>query len=876
METHPQSSGLTTTQVADRVARGEVNDAARRTSRPVSDIIRANVLTRFNAIVSALCAVVLVTGHPQDALFGLVIVANTGIGVVQEVRAKRTLDRLAVLGEEPVRVVRDGTESELRPQEIVLGDRILIGSGDRVMVDGEVSDSSALEIDESLLTGEPDPVAKKPGDQVLSGSFVTSGAGAFTATRVGRNSYAARLEAEATTFSLARSELMAGINRFLRLITWVIVPVAILLTASQLAFANGPFPDAVAGAVAGIVTMIPEGLVLLTSMAFAVGVIRLGRRQCLVQELPAIEVLARVDVLCLDKTGTLTEAGMELDQVIELVPGAPTRLVLASLARAEERPNLTLQAIVSGFAGADTADAGTPARSPDGAREDPARESGARGDPAPGNGPRDDGDDTGPVHVIPFSSARKWSGAVFDGTGPAGGGWVLGAPEVLLTAGDPALVQAGAIAAGGLRVLVFGSTDPAYLLDPGSFGVGQRRVEPVALLVLRQRLRGEAPSTLAYFAEQNVAIKVISGDSAASVGAIARQLGIPGAAHPVDARSLPTGEKPAGEPLESSPAQPSAGDLVTGPELAALADALDENSVFGRVTPRQKQVFVTALQSRGHTVAMTGDGVNDVLALTRADLGVAMGSGSGATRAVAKIVLMDDSFATLPHVVAEGRRVLGNIERVASLFLTKTVYAVLLSTGTAIVGLAALAGLQGLRFPFLPRHLTLISTLTIGVPAFVLALAPSRQRVTPGFVRRVLRFAVPSGIACAAATFSSYLIARLTSGAGLVGDRTTAVITLSAVALWVLALVARPYTWWRIALLATMGTGMLLALAIPVSRGFFELRHYDPAIDVVALLIAACAGGALTVFLALSGRLPGERPAGDHRDDSGQPAPARH
>ena len=351
METHPQHSGLTSAQVAERVAAGETNDTGRRTSRPVSDIVRANVLTRFNAIVGALAAVVLVTGHPQDALFGLVIVANTGIGVIQELRAKRTLDRLAVLGEEPVRVMRDGAETALRPQDMVLDDRILIGPGDRVMVDGEVTDGPGMEVNESLLTGEIDPVTKKPGDQLLSGSFVVSGSGAFTATRVGRRSYAAQLEGEASVFSLAHSELMAGINRFLRLITWVIVPVAILLTASQLAYANGAFSDAVAGAVAGIITMIPEGLVLLTSVAFAVGVVRLGRRRCLVQELPAIEVLARVDVLCLDKTGTLTEPGMELDQVVEVAPGVPVRKVLASLVGAEERPNPTMQAIASGLVG---------------------------------------------------------------------------------------------------------------------------------------------------------------------------------------------------------------------------------------------------------------------------------------------------------------------------------------------------------------------------------------------------------------------------------------------------------------------------------------------------------------------------------------------
>jgi cation-transporting ATPase E len=801
-----QASGLTSAAVAERAARGEVNDAARRTSRSVMEIVRANVLTRFNAIVGTLCAVILITGHPQDALFGLIIVANSGVGVVQELRAKRTLDRLTLLGQEPARVIRDGHETRVRPEQIVLGDRILIGPGDRIIVDGRLAGGSGVEVDESLLTGESDPVRKKAGDQVLSGSFVVSGSAAYQATAVGHDSYAARLEAEAATFSLARSELVAGINRFLKLISWVIVPVAILLAASQLAHADQGFSDAIAGTVAGIVTMIPEGLVLLTSVAFAVGVIRLGRRECLVQELPAIEVLARVDILCLDKTGTLTEPRMELDQLVELKRGVPVQRALAGLVHADDRPNATIQAIAAGLGQAR------------------ALEGSADGRPA---------------QVVPFSSARKWSAAVFSGSGALAGGWVLGAPDVLLAPSDPARAEADARAAGGLRLLVLGRADPADLAAPERLSEGGR-VEPVALLVLRQRVRPEAARTLAYFAEQNVTVKVISGDSAESVGAIARELGIEGAGHPVDARTLPDGA-----------------DADTAASLDAVAGALERNSVFGRVAPQQKRLFVSALQARGHTVAMTGDGVNDVLALTRADLGVAMGSGSGATRAVAKIVLLDDSFATLPYVVAEGRRVLGNIERVANLFLTKTVYAVLLSVATATVGLLGLAGLAGLRFPFLPRHLTLISILVIGVPGFVLALGPSTQRVAPGFVSRVLRFAMPAGVACAAATFCSYLIARLDASGNLVADRTTAVITLSAISLWVLALVARPYLWWRVALVAAMAVAMLLAFIIPASRTFFELRPFDPATDVQALAIAGAAGAALTVFLALTGRMPG-------------------
>src|SRR5215472_13364647 len=556
--------GLTSAMVAERVARGEVNDAARRTSRSVTEIVRANVLTRFNAIIGVLCAVILITGHPQDALFGLIIVANSGVGVVQEIRAKRTLDRLSVLGQAPARVVRDGHETQVPPQQIVLGDRVLIGPGDRVMVDGKIAGDSSVELDESLLTGESDPVHKKPGDQVLSGSFVASGSAAYEATAVGHESYAARLEAEAATFNLAHSELLAGINRFLKLISWVIVPVAILLAASQLAYAGTGLSDAIAGTVAGVVTMVPEGLVLLTSVAFAVGVVRLGRRRCLVQELPAIEVLARVDVLCLDKTGTLTEPGMDLDQVIEVAPDAPVRQVLASLVGAEERPNPTLQAIANGLAGLPAANGPAeraPAKVP--AEGVPVQE----GEGIHGRGPAVDGTAAGgaaadvdssgeapapggaldgeprwrPVHAVPFSSARKWSGAVFADAGPASGGWVLGAPDVLLPAGDSARQQAETKAADGLRVLVLGRADAADVTGTGHPGADRPQVEAAALLVLRQRLRAEASRTLAYFAEQDVAVKVISGDSAVSVGAIARQLGIGGADHPVDARSLPSG-----------------------------------------------------------------------------------------------------------------------------------------------------------------------------------------------------------------------------------------------------------------------------------------------------------------------------------------------
>ncbi len=894
MAVDTETVGLSSAEVAERIAQGQHNDVPRRTSRSTAEIARSNVFTLFNAIVGTLCAIVLIFGQPQDALFGLVIVANTGIGILQELRAKRTLDRLALVGAEPVRVIRDGAPTDLQPHEIVNGDEVLLAAGDPIVVDGQITASAGLEIDESLLTGEADPVPKTEGEQALSGSFVAAGSGRFEATKVGLDAYAAQLAAEASRFTLASSQLRAGIDRFLRMITWLIIPVAILLTISQLVTADADFADAVSGSVAGIVTMIPEGLVLLTSIAFAVGVVRLGARNCLVQELPAIEVLARVDVLCLDKTGTLTEGGMQLDEVLELRPGLHVRRVLAELTALEDRPNATLKAIADGLASRDL--------------------------PGGQNQPRADGvggSTTGwrPVRVVPFSSTRKWSGAAFDGAGA----WVMGAPDVLLGPADPSRAQAQQLAADGFRVLVAGQVNQGALDDPDSLPASAS-VVPAALIVLRQRLRTEAPDTLRYFAEQGVAIKVISGDNAASVGAVAAELGIAGADHPVDARTLPSGQHSGGsgrpgvfaaqyrnapssgklrrvvyneapETLEvaadraetpgvagARPETPQAtashtetpqatasdtetagvAGTVSEADLHEMARVLEANSVFGRVSPQQKRLFVAALQSAGHTVAMTGDGVNDVLALKDADLGVAMGSGSGATRAVAKVVLLDNNFASLPYVVAEGRRVLGNIERVAALFLTKTMYAIMLSVAVAVTGLADLAGLRGLQFPFLPRHLTLISTLTIGVPAFVLALAPNIERARPGFVSRVLRFAIPAGMACAAATFISYVLARLAPSASLVSDRTTATIALFAVAVWVLALVARPYTWWRLTLVAVMAACFLGVLAIPWTRHFFLLNAAGTDDVLFALAVAAVAATALTISQTATRRLPGQ------------------
>ncbi|MEU5166107.1 MULTISPECIES: HAD-IC family P-type ATPase [Streptomyces] len=776
----PVPGGLTTAEVAERVARGEVNDVPVRSSRSVTEIVRANVLTRFNLIIGVLWVIMLFVAPIQDSLFGFVIIANTGIGIVQEWRAKKTLDSLAVIGEAKPTVRRDGTSAEVSVSEIVLGDLVELGPGDKAVVDGTVVEADSLEIDESLLTGEADPVVKRPGDPVMSGSFVVAGGGAFTATKVGREAYAAQLAEEASRFTLVQSELRSGISTILKYVTWMMVPTAIGLIISQLVVKDNNFKDSVARTVGGIVPMIPEGLVLLTSVAFAIGVIRLGRKQCLVQELPAIEGLARVDIVCLDKTGTLTEGGMDVTEVRPLNGSDEdyVRRVLGALGASDPRPNASLQAII---------------------------------DACP------DGEGWGVTQAMPFSSARKYSGAAFaEGNGEASV-WLLGAPDVLLPADDPALTETVHLNEQGLRVLLLARVHGE--LDAPDAASGAL---PTALVVLEQRLRPDAGETLAYFDDQNVAAKVISGDNAVSVGAVAQKLGMPGAEHALDARRLPE-------------------------DRDDMATEIERNAVFGRVTPQQKRDMVGALQSRGHTVAMTGDGVNDVLALKDADIGVSMGSGSEATRAVAQIVLLNNSFATLPSVVAEGRRVIGNITRVATLFLTKTVYSVLL---------AILVVCFQVEYPFLPRHLTLLSTLTIGVPAFFLALAPNKERARPHFVRRVMRYAFPSGTIAAAATFATYLLARHHyAGTGALDAETSAAtLTLFLVSMWVLAIIARPYTWWRIALVATMGLCFLVVLAVPWLQDFFALKLVGTTMPWAAVGIAAVAAAVLELAWRLVGR----------------------
>ena len=759
------ATGLTGAEVAERVCRGLTNLVPNAPTRSVGQIVRGNVFSPINLIVAILAALVIAAGSPKDALFGGVIVANSVIGVVQELRAKSVLDKLRVVNAPRAHAVREGKVTELQVHELVLDDVVELRTGAQVVADGIVLTHENLEIDESLLTGEADPVVKDDDDDVLSGSAVVAGTGRMLVTKVGADNYAVKLAEEARRFTLVDSPLRNDVNRIVTWVGYLIIPVGLLLASSQFLRRDQGWQQSIIGTVAGLVGMVPEGLVLLTSVAFAVGVVRLARQRCLVQELPAIEVLARVDVLCVDKTGTITEGMLALAdvEVIDSADRAGVDAALAALAQLDPDPNATSRALQNAYHEATTWKV------------------------------------TGRV---PFSSARKWSGMTFADQGT----WVIGAPENVLTSGYAGDVRDAveSHAHSGQRVLVLATADGAF-----SDGDDARlpTVTAVALVLLEDIVRADAPATFAYFADQGVTVKVISGDNNVTVGAVARRAGLTGWEANIDATTLPE----------------------EGTE--AFADAIEGSTVFGRVTPHQKRAMVGALQSQGHIVAMTGDGVNDVLALKDANCGVAMASGSEATRGVAQLVLMDSNFSAMPAVVAEGRRVINNIERVASLFLAKTAYSVVLSLITGVVAT---------QYPLRPIHLSILSWFTIGLPAFFLALEPNDERVSEGFLRRVLGRAVPAGLVIAIVTMSVFAIAQLDTKIDAKHAQTVAVLVAGSVALMNLYRVARPLNRLRATLVTTMVALFTMAFATPWTRDLFELPRTSLwAYGMAAAFIAA-------------------------------------
>ena len=767
---------LTASEVTERTKDGRINAAVGKESRSVVSILRANIFTRFNAIISVMLVVILVFGEPADAMFGLVMVINALIGIVQELRAKRTLDRLTVLVAPKATVVREGGSVEIDAEAVVLDDVLTLGRGQQIPVDALVLTSDGLEVSEALLTGEADPIVKHDGDRVFSGSFVVAGTATCVVTAVGADAYANQLALEASKFTLARSDLAESINQILRIVTWLLIPTAALLLWSQLQ-SQEDFADAMVGTVAGVVAMVPQGLVLLVSMAFAVAVIRLGQRNVLVQEMPAVETLARVDLLCVDKTGTLTDGTISFVDVLA-TDGSQAAGVLGDIAAADPDPNPTMAALAEAFPVAH------------------APQVAAR---------------------IPFSSERKVSAVAFsDGTA-----WVVGAPEIVLRADDGTTFEdeATAMARRGRRAVVVG----AIRFEGVAVGAIED-VQPRYLLEFAENVRPDAADTVQFFTDQGVELKVISGDSPVTVSAVAAEVGIPNT-EAIDAAALPP-----------------------PPEFSAEASAI---GVFGRVTPERKRELVHAFQEDGRVVAMTGDGVNDVLAVKDADLGIAMGAGSGATRAVSQLVLLDNRFASLPHVVAEGRRVVANMERVASLFLTKTVYATVL---------AVLIGFVGLAFPFLPRQLTLIGSLTIGIPAFFLSFEPQERPIRDGFLPRVMAFAVPAGLVTGIASFLLYGVSRIDSlGLSLEQSRTAATTMMIVLGLVIIYELIEPIEFQHALMIGGLFAAYVFVLAVPPLRDLFELTVPRWEAWIVIAVASLISGVIIKVGTTLARRWVAER-----------------
>jgi cation-transporting P-type ATPase E len=745
-------------------------------SRSTASIVAGNVFTLFNAIIGAFFVLDLGLGLYADSIFGLIAVVNSYIGIRQELKAKATLDELAVLVAPHAKVVRDGAVVELTASEVVPGDVIAVGSGDQLVADGEAIASRGMTMDESLLTGESDGIRKGEGDEVLSGSFCVSGSGHYVVDAVREQSYAGRLAGEARTFRPPPSPLQEEVNRVIIASTYVMVPLAVLLIISLKVRSVG-LESAAQTATAGLVTLIPEGLVLLMSVTFAVAAVRLARRDTLVQQMSATESLAAVDTICVDKTGTLTAgelrlAGVEYADGVDPESGAKA---LGRFAASAGDRNKTLETIAQKF---------------------------------PGRAGRVLGE-------VPFSSEYKWSGVSLDG-GASGATYVMGAPDVLAESGALTLPSRLAAkleeeTAAGRRVVAFGQTSEPLPSDPAANGAP--RITPLALVVLEETLRPDAAETIAVMREQEVDLKLISGDAAATVTAVAYAVGVPREAGVIEGPDLPDDEE--------------------GLKRAAL-----ENTIFCRIKPEQKKALVGALVAAGRYVAMIGDGVNDVPALKRARMAVAMGSGAQVTKGVADVVLLEDQFSRLPEAVGEGRRIARNIHRLGRLYLTKTVYA---------AALILLVAVPGFAFPFLPRHLTVAAFLTIGIPSFVLALMPSDGPLYRGRLLRALAaFAVPAGLATAIGSILSFFLVDSVAGASLEAGRTAATTTLIVLGLCFILLLERGPGREHIAIqsnmlamVAALGAVFAGILAIPPLREFFDMVLLSAPEWFLALFSAA-------------------------------------
>ena len=724
-------TGLTDEQVNARIAEGKVNADENPNTRTYKQIVRENTLTFFNFLNLVLLVLVLLVGSYKNAFFVCIIIINTLIGIAQEIRAKKTIDKLAILTARKSVVIREGQKWTVPTEELVLDDVVCLKTGDQVPADARILEGS-LEVNESLLTGESDNLPKNEGDELFSGSFVTSGEACCQIIHVGKDNYAAQITSEAKEFKRHNSELKNSLNAILKVISIIIVPLGALLFYKQYYIVGDTFRDSVVSMVAGVLGMIPEGLVLLTSVALTLGALVLAHKKTLVQELYCIETLARVDTLCLDKTGTITEGTMCVERVEPYVSTGRTETAAtepesAESPEAEEQVQVAetdrnVAAVTENVVS--EADEGQVAADPAFMEEIDVimgnmmyvlKDQNATIDALRKRFPAKQ--DMTPEHVIPFSSDRKYSGVVFEEKGT----YLMGAAQFLFPEDNEELTEkCQAYAEEGLRVLVL-----AHSSQNAEGTELPEGLEPLALMLLTDVIREEAPDTLAFFDSQEVDLKVISGDDPVTVAAIARRAGLKNADSYVDATTLTTEEE--------------------------LQDAVAQYSVFGRVTPQQKKAMVQALQSQGHTVAMTGDGVNDVLALKEADCSIAMAQGSDAAKNIANVVLLDSNFASMPHIVNQGRRVVNNIRTAASMFLIKTMFSVMLSLLTIFFGNA---------YPFEPIQMSLISACAVGIPTFLLAQENNYEKIDHTFLRHVFINAFPAAITITSCVFAVMLVCQ--------------------------------------------------------------------------------------------------------------------
>jgi len=773
--------GLTSAAAEERKKEGRSNLAPPSASPPTSRILRRNLLNPINLILGAAVVAVFAVGEGLDAIFAIPLALNLAIGLFQELRAKRRLDQLTLLTAPRVRVVRDGGPVEVAIEDVVEDDLCLLAPGDQVVADGTLVASQGLELDESALTGEADPVDRDAGDAIMSGSFAVAGEGAYRAERVGEDSMAARLLAEAQSGRERLSPLQRDIIRLLERMAFVAVPVMIAYLVVQLAH-DLSVKETVRNTVTASVSLIPEGLLLLTSARFALGAVRLADKGLVVSRLDAVESLARVTVLCLDKTGTLTENRLSVVDVMPAsgVDRADLEAALGRFAASMPAGNRTLAAIADAF----------PA-----AREEP-------------------------VEHVPFSSARRWSGVVLSGT-PSNHAWVMGAPESFDDVGDLASKATDAVR-NGHRVVFVGRSRP--LSFSGVDRTAPPPSDPAGLVVLDDRVRPGASDTLGYFADQNVVLKLLSGDNPETVRAIAERAGL-------EAASWTTGAE------------------IAGLSTEGLAKAVDEHQIFGRVSPQQKRDLVDSLRAQGHHVAMTGDGVNDVLALRTADLGIALQEGTAAAQAVSSLVMLEGAFLSLPETVKEGRRIVHGITVVARLFLLKTFYSALITA--AVTAIAVFAAAEP-DYPFRPRNLSMMATFSIGVPAFFLTLAPRRPDPMRGrFITEVLRLSVPAAVVAAAAALTTFYVERHGLDATLPAARSAVTLSVCVVAMAFIPMAEMAARHGQRQLGLALALAAALSVAFPVIFAVARLRHlYDLVpLDGGEVAVALVSGIAAALIL---------------------------